>query len=645
MSSVGLGKTDAATVNMLNVLAEKMSRGKVLSKEDVTSLRMGGPLTVQQVAADMRMDEEQGGSGQVGNFNFKRKKSKAPSVEDDTRSSAKNTIQKDLTTYAGQNFVTNMYDFTNYGPTDIGGGIVLELYGGKNYVAYMMERTGTKLGEVSNVAAFNSKENAEGFIKNAIDGKANLFAPHVGTKEGSWQFQQNIFEQLVEKLLDNNVITNEELIESFNSGLNSKDGKKALRIFNEKNKTNLTNLNDFIENPKKLVELLDIDNNYSADLRKILNDRIASNKKVQKFLGVTNKIEFAELLEDPMNVGSKPFDLIGIIEFDNTTFEEPSRPKKGDADYHPSFAWTVKAKITAIVQPTYFYQSTESTDSYTKFNQDGVVVSRPTDLKDSKGRSLEKLYKTALKDTRKYKINEQGKKVVESGKAPFDGTFEDFQKSKFKSSNVASSAGSLPKVATVKPTIRKQKRRTERLAPNGKRSNLNDIQYDTVRTPAFKNWFGDWENDPKNASKVVDENGEPLVVYHGTAAKDVEVFKKGENFRSGGGIYFTNSIESAKTYDRDPTIYAAFLNVKNPRIENANNRKWVDVIGGKAIWDIVKESKSNNYNGVIIKNIVDSGGFSQFLLPPQDNYIAFKPNQIKLADGSNKLHSTQTLRQ
>ena len=636
LSSVGLGKTDAATVNMLNVLAEKMSRGKVLSKEDVTSLRMGGPLTVQQVAADMRMDEEQGGSGQVGNFNFKRKKSKAPSVEDDTRSSAKNTIQKDLTTYAGQNFVTNMYDFTNYGPTDIGGGIVLELYGGKNYVAYMMERTGTKLGEVSNVAAFNSKENAEGFIKNAIDGKANLFAPHVGTKEGSWQFQQNIFEQLVEKLLDNNVITNEELIESFNSGLNSKDGKKALRIFNEKNKTNLTNLNDFIENPKKLVELLDIDNNYSADLRKILNDRIASNKKVQKFLGVTNKIEFAELLEDPMNVGSKPFDLIGIIEFDNTTFEEPSRPKKGDADYHPSFAWTVKAKITAIVQPTYFYQSTESTDSYTKFNQDGVVVSRPTDLKDSKGRSLEKLYKTALKDTRKYKINEQGKKVVESGKAPFDGTFEDFQKSKFKSSNVASSAGSLPKVATVKPTIRKQKRRTERLAPNGKRSNLNDIQYDTVRTPAFKNWFGDWENDPKNASKVVDENGEPLVVYHGTAAKDVEVFKKGENFRSGGGIYFTNSIESAKTYDRDPTIYAAFLNVKNPRIENANNRKWVDVIGGKAIWDIVKESKSNNYNGVIIKNIVDSGGFSQFLLPPQDNYIAFKPNQIKLADGSNK---------
>jgi hypothetical protein len=56
LSSVGLSDSDAATVKMLNVLADKMSRGKVLSKEDVTALRMGGPLTAQQVAADMRMD-------------------------------------------------------------------------------------------------------------------------------------------------------------------------------------------------------------------------------------------------------------------------------------------------------------------------------------------------------------------------------------------------------------------------------------------------------------------------------------------------------------------------------------------------------------------------------------------------------------
>ena len=52
------------------------------------------------------------------------------------------------------------------------------------------------------------------------------------------------------------------------------------------------------------------------------------------------------------------------------------------------------------------------------------------------------------------------------------------------------------------------------LAPNGKPSNLDERQWIHVRTKAFKEWFGDWENDPKNASKVVDENGEPLVVWH-----------------------------------------------------------------------------------------------------------------------------------
>ena len=51
-------------------------------------------------------------------------------------------------------------------------------------------------------------------------------------------------------------------------------------------------------------------------------------------------------------------------------------------------------------------------------------------------------------------------------------------------------------------------------APNGKPTNLNERQWLQVRTSNIKNWFGDWENDPANASKVVDENGEPLVVYH-----------------------------------------------------------------------------------------------------------------------------------
>ena len=36
-------------------------------------------------------------------------------------------------------------------------------------------------------------------------------------------------------------------------------------------------------------------------------------------------------------------------------------------------------------------------------------------------------------------------------------------------------------------------------APNGKPTNLTEKQWLQVRTKAFKDWFGDWQNDPENA--------------------------------------------------------------------------------------------------------------------------------------------------
>lgn len=62
------------------------------------------------------------------------------------------------------------------------------------------------------------------------------------------------------------------------------------------------------------------------------------------------------------------------------------------------------------------------------------------------------------------------------------------------------------------------------LAPNGEPSNLPERLYAQVRTKEFKDWFGDWQNDPENASKVVDENGEPRVVYHGSNQYGFDVF-------------------------------------------------------------------------------------------------------------------------
>ncbi|MDN5625218.1 MAG: hypothetical protein L0G96_18950, partial [Acinetobacter sp.] len=80
-------------------------------------------------------------------------------------------------------------------------------------------------------------------------------------------------------------------------------------------------------------------------------------------------------------------------------------------------------------------------------------------------------------------------------------------------------------------------------APNGAKTHLSEQQWLQVRTPEFKKWFGDWENDAANASQVLDENGEPKVVYHGTATEFNE-FKQGHGLL-GDGIYLTDSFDTA----------------------------------------------------------------------------------------------------
>ena len=125
------------------------------------------------------------------------------------------------------------------------------------------------------------------------------------------------------------------------------------------------------------------------------------------------------------------------------------------------------------------------------------------------------------------------------------------------------------------------------LAPNGKPSNLTERQYAQVRTKAFKDWFGDWENDPKNASKVVDENGEPLVVYHHTkvGVSEITSYVKGKpterkvtkndtpfevfshKYSGTDGFYFTSSPTADNIYYPNGmygeyNTFPVFLNIR-----------------------------------------------------------------------------------
>src|SRR5699024_190150 len=108
---------------------------------------------------------------------------------------------------------------------------------------------------------------------------------------------------------------------------------------------------------------------------------------------------------------------------------------------------------------------------------------------------------------------------------------------------------------------------------NGKPSNLTEQQWLQVRTPAFKQWFGDWENDPANASKILDENGEPLVLYHGSKS-DFWVFDMSRSVpqRNEGmmGMFFTDNAKTAASYTVDLRKEAAVIKAKE-NLSKINN--------------------------------------------------------------------------
>lgn len=101
-------------------------------------------------------------------------------------------------------------------------------------------------------------------------------------------------------------------------------------------------------------------------------------------------------------------------------------------------------------------------------------------------------------------------------------------------------------------------------APNGADTNLTAEQWAMVRTKNFKAWFGDWENDPENASKVVDKNGEPMVVYHGTGKEyGFTIFNTNPDNQNLGSHFGT--AEAARVFDsKGNHTYEVFLNIRNP---------------------------------------------------------------------------------
>ena len=166
------------------------------------------------------------------------------------------------------------------------------------------------------------------------------------------------------------------------------------------------------------------------------------------------------------------------------------------------------------------------------------------------------------------------------------------------------------------------------LAPNGKPSNLTPEQYKLVRTPEFKAWFGDWENDPKNASRVVDENGEPLVVYHYTDNK-FNIFRlKGLS----NGFFFTEYKKDSEFSTPILKSKQYFLNIKKlSELSEMSYEQW-SVPKYENEW--IKKSKDDGADGIqFIRENIDF--YDKKWQQNKRIIVAFEPNQIKLADGTN----------
>jgi hypothetical protein len=133
----------------------------------------------------------------------------------------------------------------------------------------------------------------------------------------------------------------------------------------------------------------------------------------------------------------------------------------------------------------------------------------------------------------------------------------------------------------------------------------------------FWKWFGD--------SKVVDKDGKPLAVYHGTSA-DFAIFKPSRG-DFGTGIYMTSEAAEASDYANDwsPTtakdganVMPVYVSMQNPYYTTPEDRK----LDG----DVVRKKAEKLGHDGIIRTWKNSD---------QIHVVAFNPTQVKSAIGNN----------
>lgn len=177
--------------------------------------------------------------------------------------------------------------------------------------------------------------------------------------------------------------------------------------------------------------------------------------------------------------------------------------------------------------------------------------------------------------------------------------------------------------------------------PRGSKENSISADY----SDSVKNFVKKIREVKGNVSKVVDENGEPKVVYHGSPYYGFTIFKNES--------YFTAQKNYAARYKKggnNSGIYDVFLDIKNPFdtrskrereiFEKEFYRKWgngaplterglPDWTDGSDLLEFIEE-KGYNYDGIILDEGAD-GGYGKTVSFRGESYVPLNSNQIKSA--------------
>jgi hypothetical protein len=179
-------------------------------------------------------------------------------------------------------------------------------------------------------------------------------------------------------------------------------------------------------------------------------------------------------------------------------------------------------------------------------------------------------------------------------------------------------------------------------------------------TPEFKNWFGD--------SKVVDADGKPLVMYHGTRSpQDFNTFRTDSGHNYGPGAYFTPEARRASGYageQEGARVYSTYVSVEKPyivqsdaTIQDLGYKLRQDPANDALIQKLLQKYNSTDknilgnaeignawlreqgYDGIIKqRNRYTENGY----VPEVVEVVAFKPEQVKSATGNKGTFSPES---